>query len=335
MTITTEISKLQENLANAYSSIEEKGATLPTNQNFDNLATAIDSIPSGSSSKYNLTIDSFIGDTDINGVLKTPTMVNDISFTGVTDIANSGLRGRFNGSNLTSVSFPSLTTISGLLALSDAFRSCHQLTSVSFPLLANISGDNACSSAWNGCSNLTTIDFQSLTTILSDSAFYYAFQMCSKLTSMSFPSLTTISGNSAFYYAFQSCYDLTSVSFPSLTTISGNSALQFIFSSCSKLTSMSFPSLMDISLSTSTFTYAFAMCGNLTDVYFNALKTTSFGSNINQFNNMMGSNYGKTTICTLHFPSNLESTIQTLTGYPLFGGSNGKVVLAYDLPATS
>ena len=49
MTITTEISKLQENLANAYSTIEEKGATLPSAQNFDNLATTISSIPSATS----------------------------------------------------------------------------------------------------------------------------------------------------------------------------------------------------------------------------------------------------------------------------------------------
>lgn len=49
MTITTEISKLQENLANSYSTIEEKGATLPSAQNFDNLANAISSIPSATS----------------------------------------------------------------------------------------------------------------------------------------------------------------------------------------------------------------------------------------------------------------------------------------------
>ena len=49
MTIATEISKLQENLANAYSTIEEKGATLPSAQNFDNLATTISSIPSATS----------------------------------------------------------------------------------------------------------------------------------------------------------------------------------------------------------------------------------------------------------------------------------------------
>lgn len=49
MTIASEISKLQENLINAYSSIESKGGTLPANQNFDNLSSSINTITGGSS----------------------------------------------------------------------------------------------------------------------------------------------------------------------------------------------------------------------------------------------------------------------------------------------
>lgn len=44
MTIASEISNLQTNLANSYDAIEEKGGTLPQAQNFDNLASAINSI---------------------------------------------------------------------------------------------------------------------------------------------------------------------------------------------------------------------------------------------------------------------------------------------------
>lgn len=49
MSVATEISKLQTNLMDAYSSIESKGGTLPENQNFDNLSTSINSISSGTS----------------------------------------------------------------------------------------------------------------------------------------------------------------------------------------------------------------------------------------------------------------------------------------------
>ena len=47
MSIATEIQKLQTNLSNSYASCSSKGATLPTNQNFDNLASTIDSISGG------------------------------------------------------------------------------------------------------------------------------------------------------------------------------------------------------------------------------------------------------------------------------------------------
>jgi hypothetical protein len=74
-------------------------------------------------------------------------------------------------------------------------------------------------------------------------------------------------------------------------------------------------------------------CTALTTVSFPALTTSSFGSYINQFTNMLKLT-GNTVTHTLHFPSNLESTIQGLTGYPLFGGISGYVVCAFDLPAT-
>ena len=53
MTIASEILKLNTNLQNSYTAISSKGGTLPAHQNFDNLSTAISSIP-GSSSKYTL-----------------------------------------------------------------------------------------------------------------------------------------------------------------------------------------------------------------------------------------------------------------------------------------
>lgn len=47
MTIASELTALQTNLENAYDAVEAKGGTLPAAQNFDNLDTAIGSIPSG------------------------------------------------------------------------------------------------------------------------------------------------------------------------------------------------------------------------------------------------------------------------------------------------
>lgn len=47
MSVATELETLQTNIGNAYTTIETKGGTVPANKNTDNLATAIDSIPSG------------------------------------------------------------------------------------------------------------------------------------------------------------------------------------------------------------------------------------------------------------------------------------------------
>jgi hypothetical protein len=114
--------------------------------------------------------------------------------------------------------------------------------------------------------------------------------------------LTTVSGSSAISYAFSGCTGLTSVDLSSLTTVSGSSAMYYAFSGCTKMTTLSFPSLT----------------------------STSFGSNTNQFNNMLSGVTG----CTVHFPSNLQSVIGSWADVRNgFGGTN--TVVAFDLPATT
>ena len=58
MTIASEITRIQNNIAAAYTAASGKGATLPATENSDNLATCIGSIPSGGAStglKVNVT----------------------------------------------------------------------------------------------------------------------------------------------------------------------------------------------------------------------------------------------------------------------------------------
>ena len=135
--------------------------------------------------------------------------------------------------------------------------------------------------------------------------------------------------NFGLYYKFTRT-KVKSASFPSLTTISGSNACGYMLQYCTALISVSFPALTTIS---NACYYMLQSCTALTDVYFPALTTTSFGSYTNQFYNMM-SKTGTNVTHTLHFPSNLESKIQRLQGYPTFGGTSGYVVCAFDLPAT-
>ena len=184
--------------------------------------------------------------------------------------------------------------------------SSSKVKSVSFSNLTTLSGYGACQSMFSDCTALTSVSLPNLTTISVNSGCYNMFYNCTALTSLSFPELTTISGSSACYNMFYNCRNITDVYFPRLTTISGSAACQYMFYNGK----------------------------NITDVYFPALTTSSFGSYTNQFNYMMNAT-GSSKTHTLHFPSNMESTISGLQGYPNFGGTSGYVVLAFDLPATS
>ena len=115
MSIATAITAAQGRVADAYTAISNKGGTLPATQNLANMPTAINSIPSGGSSeKYGATLDTFLGDVNSSGVLQLPTEQSDLVFTGVKDVVNFGLYYRFTRTKVKSVSFPALTTISGI-----------------------------------------------------------------------------------------------------------------------------------------------------------------------------------------------------------------------------
>ena len=47
MSIASEIQRIKNNIANAYTNCSNKGATIPSTQNCANLATCINSIPTG------------------------------------------------------------------------------------------------------------------------------------------------------------------------------------------------------------------------------------------------------------------------------------------------
>lgn len=152
--------------------------------------------------------------------------------------------------------------------------------------------------------NIIKVDFPRLKMIRGMNACYDMFGETN--VDISLPELEIIDGDYACSYMFEYSRKLTSISFPKLNTIHGDCACEEMFSSCELIE----------------------------DIYFNSLTASSFGNYTNQFTDML---YLTSTrkIHTVHFPSNLESTIQGLTGYPLFGGKAGYVVLAFDLPATN
>ena len=316
MTIASEITKLNTNLTNAYTAVDGKGGTLPQAQNFDNLATAISSIPSGSSptlitksitvnGTYNASSDNADGYSSVtvnvsgggggigitrevkNGVYQMPTTSFTFSLPNdATDVGNNGLYYAFEYcTGLTSVDLSSLTKVSGNSGLNSAFYGCTGLTSVDLSSLTTVSGRYGLGYAFRDCTGLTSVDLSSLTTISSHSAMYYAFIDCTGLTTMDLSSLTTVSGSRAMYSAFSGCMNLSNISFPSLETIGINdstfncSQFAYAFYNCDSLTTLTFPELTAIYCTggTSTDYGTFANNNKIQKMYFPKLTTITYG----------------------------------------------------------
>ena len=123
MTISDEISKLQSNLANSYASCNNKGATMPSSRNFDNLATTINSIPTGGG--------------DI-----TPTGTISITENGTYDVTNyASANVNVEGSGGGGISFPAGTNalmFSGTIESEQLKGAFQHLTSTEFITKNNI-----------------------------------------------------------------------------------------------------------------------------------------------------------------------------------------------------
>ena len=244
---------------------------------------------------------------DANGVLQPNTTTTHImDFTGMTDVAQYALAYAYYSNTRISgaIDMSDLTTLSNGYACAYMFSGCTGLTSVDLSSLTTVqSGNSACANMFYGCIGLTSVDLSSLTRVDSNTGCQNMFQNCTGLTSVDLSSLTRVDGNGGCNGTFYGCVGLTNVYLSSLTALSGNSACQNMFSGCTNLTSLSFPSITP----------------------------NSFGTRVNQFNSMC---YNIPNI-TLHFPSNTQAKIETLSGYSAtapFGATSGTVL--FDLPAT-
>lgn len=312
MSIASAISNAQTKVANAYTAVSNKGGTLPATQNLSNLPTAINSIPTES----------------------TPTLITkSITSNGVYNASSDNADGYSSvtvnvSGGITNINNNYIIKTNGDIEL---------LKKGNFTLGkddSSISGDDLLSSAYRGNSTVEKVILRTLSSVNGNKVLYRCFYECSaNLTSADLSSLTSVSGTSALQQMFRSCFNLEEIILSSLTSVYGSNVCYNMFTSDIKLTTVDFLKLKTIDAEQA-FARCFMGCTALADVYFRALTTSSFGSYANQFNGML-SNTGTTVTHTLHFPSNLQSTISRLTGYPLFGGTSGYVVCAFDLPATS
>lgn len=412
MSIASEITRINNNIAASYTAVNNKGGTLPATQNSANLATAIASIPSGSTptlitksitqnGTYNASSDNADGYSSVTvnvsgggGYTELPnyqvssgvaskrsgaltgnefsdiTSIDDygfsqafnecygltglVSFPSLTVVGERGFNYAFTKTGVTSISFTNPMTV-GVRGFYFAFNSCTALETADLSGITSI-GDYGLQRAFPASTSLTSVDLSGLTTV-SSYGLNYSFSECSNLTTVDLSSLTTV-GNYGLDHSFSLCTNLTNIDLSSLTTV-GERGFNYAFQSCSaNLESITLSSLTDVgyygfnyafqscqALKTVNLTslstiggyglyYAFISCSGLENVYFNSLTTNTFSTDRTQFQGMLQST-GSSKTHILHFPSNLQTTIQSLNGYPNFGGTSGYVTLAFDLPATS
>ena len=316
MTIASEITRINNNIANAYTICDSKGATMPVTQNSANLADCIDSIQTGgASSKYGATFDSFVGDVDSNGVLQPTTAQTNLVFTGVKDIASNALRYSFTRNmTIKSASFPDLTSVSNFAGLYNTFANCTNLTSADFSSLITVNGPSGMGYTFSG-TNLTSVDLSSLTTVMSTNAMSYTFYNCSKLTNISFPNLEIIGTNSSVtdYGHFSNC-----------------------FYNCTKLKTLTFPKLEKIYCNGgTTATYGtFANNNKVEKMYFPKLDTITYGEGASTSDQAACKNVfaGCAALTELHFGAANQAAIEASPGYSTaWGRGAGNVTIYFDL----
>ena len=294
MTIASEIQRIKDNIADAYTSCQNKGATMPATQNSDNLANCISTIQTGGG----------------GSTLITKTITANGTYNASSDNAD--------GYSSVTVNVPSSggTGIPREVSASGVYQMPATSFTFSLPSTATDIGNSAMYYAFYSCTGLTgTLDLSSLTTVSGSYAMYYAFSDCTKLTSVDLSSLTTIGADSLstnygqFTQCFNYCTNLTSISFPNLEKIyctGGTSTGYGTFANNNKVQKMYFPKLDAI-------TYG----------------TGASAANQNACKNVF---YGCSALTELHFGATNKTAIEATAGYSTaWGRGAGNVTIYFDL----
>ena len=220
------INSIKTNLTNAYTKLNDKGATIPTNKNIENLASTIETVTGGGSATLQtkeITItengtQSVTPDEGYDGLEQVDITTNVP--TGGGDIPEKG----FVVNNWDSDGFPTDISIYGLQTI-PAYYVCGErgsmryVTNITLPNIDNLIINNYC---FYNSVNLKTLNNSNKISIVKEGAF----RSCNKLEAID---LSNISQTILYAYTFSENYALKSVILPSNKI---NKISNYCFNSC-------------------------------------------------------------------------------------------------------
>lgn len=335
MSIATQISALQADKTAIANAITAKGGTVNSGDGFDDFATDIGTIPTGSTPT-------------ISSLTVTPSTTtqtfNSSSVDGYKPVTVNAVTSSID-SNITAGNIKKDVQILGVTGTYEgsgggACNSTHVNCCINqYGVPSMISPMQAASSS---LAYATLKPFATTTTNTSPNYSYVNYTDGTDVLS-TVPSVTLMGENTikqlilpnlTHMEARLACENFTNLEKVDLSNLESGS-ISRMFKGCTALTDINLSKLSNIA-----YTYAlggsnaqggtFSGCTSLTTLSFPSLTSTSFGSYTNQFNAMLKGVTG----CTVHFPSNLQSVIGSWSSVTSgFGGTNTTVL--FDLPATS
>lgn len=215
MSIASEIERIKTNISDAYTKLQEKGATIPQTKNSANLITAIDSISAGGNDIFNYFSNKITDELNYDylmsrSIKKIPEKI-DVSNveSGAYMFANFGIE------KLPDFDFSNLTNVSSM------FNGCYELKEIGNLNFVNVEKASGC---FLTCQNLHTISNINISKLIS-TADYGSF-------------------SNPGYLMFDGCYMLRNIVFNGTIDISLN------FSDCTELTHDSLMSIINALSST-------------------------------------------------------------------------------------
>ena len=199
------VTQLKSDISNAYTSISDKGGTLPEEQTAGNLADAIDSIPDSLPLGFTQAPDTPAVTSALSAMVDYRT-IEEIDDPTVTSMYKENIFRDYT--NLVRVSFPNLTSWQGY----STFYGCTNLEEINMPELVDMSnlpnaGYNNNSWRFYNCSKLKELVFPKLTNLVGDRIFEIVSSNCT-LERISVPELTTWRGSAWWYGAADDLIDV-------------------------------------------------------------------------------------------------------------------------------